>query len=66
MRRILCDCGYIALGESDQELLQDIEAHFEVVHPQVAGKISHADLLAMAEEVESTSSKSAKMGPRSR
>jgi predicted small metal-binding protein len=52
MRRIVCDCGYIARGESDEELLQDIEAHFEVVHPEIAGKISRADLLAMAEEVE--------------
>jgi predicted small metal-binding protein len=47
---IKCDCGYVARGGTDEELLADAHKHIEESHPDLAGRISRADLLAMAEE----------------
>ncbi len=49
-RLIRCDCGYAARGETEEELLADARKHIEESHPDLAGKISREDLLAMAEE----------------
>lgn len=48
---INCDCGYVVRGETDEELLAGAEAHINADHPDLVGKISDDDLLAMAEEV---------------
>jgi predicted small metal-binding protein len=47
---IKCDCGYVARGGTDEELLADARKHIEESHPDLAGQISREDLLAMAEE----------------
>jgi predicted small metal-binding protein len=47
---ISCQCGYIVRGNTDEELLAKAEAHINDAHPELAGKVSQADLLAMAEE----------------
>jgi len=47
---INCDCGYIVRAETEDELLDDAEAHIEEVHPDLIGKIGREDFLAMAEE----------------
>jgi predicted small metal-binding protein len=46
-----CDCGYIARGETEDELVEETTRHIEEVHPDLAGQVSRDDLLAMAEEV---------------
>jgi predicted small metal-binding protein len=46
-----CDCGYVARGETEDELVDETTRHVEEVHPDLAGQISRDDLLAMAEEV---------------
>jgi predicted small metal-binding protein len=48
---INCDCGYVARGENEDELIESLNRHLEEVHPDIVGTISDADLLAMAEEV---------------
>jgi predicted small metal-binding protein len=48
---INCDCGYVSRGETEDELVQAATRHMEEVHPDIAGKVSRDDLLAMAEEV---------------
>jgi predicted small metal-binding protein len=48
---ITCDCGYVSRGETEDELVEEAHRHIEEVHPEMAGKVSHDDLLAMAEEV---------------
>jgi predicted small metal-binding protein len=48
---ISCDCGYISRGETEDELVEEANRHIEEVHPDMAGKVSRDDLLAMAEEV---------------
>jgi predicted small metal-binding protein len=47
---INCDCGYVVRGETDEELLAGADAHIRSDHPDLVGKISNDDLLAMAEE----------------
>ena len=46
-----CDCGYVARGETADELVEDLNRHIEEVHPDLVGTVSEADVLAMAEEV---------------
>jgi predicted small metal-binding protein len=46
-----CDCGYVARGETEDELVEETTRHIEEVHPDLAGQISRDDLLAMAEEI---------------
>ena len=48
---INCDCGHVSRGETEDELVQAATRHMEEVHPDIAGKVSREDLLAMAQEV---------------
>jgi predicted small metal-binding protein len=48
---IPCDCGYVAFGETPDELLTDIRAHLADRHPQEVDQHRDEDLLAMAEQV---------------
>ena len=48
---INCECGYVSRGETEDELVQEANRHMAEVHPDIAGKVSREDLLAMAEEV---------------
>lgn len=47
---INCECGRIVRGESDEDLLANAEEHVNRDHPELVGKITREDLLAMAEE----------------
>ena len=47
---INCECGRVVRGESDEELLANAEEHVNRDHPELVGKITREDLLAMAEE----------------
>ena len=47
---INCECGKVIRGETDDELLESAEEHVNRDHPELVGKITRADLLAMAEE----------------
>ncbi|HSI98745.1 MAG TPA: DUF1059 domain-containing protein [Gaiellaceae bacterium] len=50
MKLINCECGQVVRGETDDELLRNAEAHIERDHPELVGKITREDLLAMAEK----------------
>jgi predicted small metal-binding protein len=47
---INCECGEIIRAESDDELVQLVGAHVDRHHPDLVGKLSREDVLAMAEE----------------
>jgi len=47
---INCECGRVVRGETDEELLANAEAHVTSDHPELVGKVTREDLLAMAEE----------------
>jgi hypothetical protein len=47
---INCECGQVIRGETDDELIAAAEEHINSNHPELVGKVSRKDLLAMAEE----------------
>jgi predicted small metal-binding protein len=32
MKEVSCSCGYVAFGETSEELLAEVEAHIDAVH----------------------------------
>lgn len=47
---IRCQCGFLGRGETVGEAAAVIEAHMRTDHPELVGKVSREDLIAMAEE----------------
>jgi predicted small metal-binding protein len=47
---INCECGEVLRADSDDELVQKVGRHVEQAHPELVGKMSRDDILAMAEE----------------
>ena len=45
-----CECGEVIKAESDDELVRRVGEHVSEAHPELAGKMSREDVLAMAEE----------------
>ena len=50
-KQIKCDCGKLVRGDTDEELRRNADAHIRQDHPDMVGKVSLDDLVAMAEEV---------------
>ena len=51
MARIInCECGYVAHGNDDEEVLADLEAHIRRDHPEIVGKYERQQLLDLIEE----------------
>jgi predicted small metal-binding protein len=48
---INCECGEVVRAETDDELLEKVDAHVNRAHPDLVGKLSREDVLGMAEEV---------------
>ena len=46
-----CECGEVARGETEDELVAAVERHVAEQHPDLMGKFSRDDILAMAEMV---------------
>jgi predicted small metal-binding protein len=47
---INCECGEVIKADRDDELVEKVEQHVRDAHPELAGKMSREDILAMAEE----------------
>jgi predicted small metal-binding protein len=47
---INCECGQSIRADDDEELIGRAESHVRSDHPDLVGKITRDDLLAMAEE----------------
>ena len=47
---IKCECGYVARGETDEEVVGVIRDHMREDHPAVLEKVSREDLLGWIEE----------------
>jgi hypothetical protein len=47
--RIVCTCGYVIQGGSDDELWANAQDHMDVLHPELVGNVSREDILAQAE-----------------
>lgn len=49
-KAITCQCGTVVQGANDDELVSAAEAHMQEKHPNLVGKLSRDQLLAMASE----------------
>lgn len=47
---INCECGYIARGETDDEVVEEIQEHMRQDHPDLLEKVSREDLVGWIEE----------------
>ena len=47
---INCECGYVARGNTDDEVLADLEAHMRRDHPELVGKYGREEILDLIEE----------------
>jgi predicted small metal-binding protein len=45
-----CECGYVARGNDDEEVLADLDAHIRRDHPEMVGKYERQQLLDLIEE----------------
>jgi predicted small metal-binding protein len=45
-----CDCGYVARGETEDELVSDVTAHVGEQHPEMADQLGREQILARAEQ----------------
>ena len=49
---INCECGQVVRGKTDEELVAAASDHVKRDHPELVGKLTRDDILAMAEEDE--------------
>lgn len=45
-----CECGRIIEGETQEEIVSKVEQHVSEDHPELVGKLSREDIVAMTEE----------------
>ncbi len=46
MKLIRCECGYIARGDNDDQVLGSIRGHMATDHPAVLASVTQQDLLS--------------------
>jgi predicted small metal-binding protein len=46
MKLIRCECGYVAKGASDEEVVEAIREHLASDHPALLETVSRQDLLS--------------------
>jgi hypothetical protein len=51
-RQITCECGQIVRGETEHELVELTFQHLRSDHPQLADKLTPADIVALIEIVD--------------
>jgi len=49
-KQIICQCGFVGRGDTADDAVRLIEKHMASDHPDLVGKVTFEDLLAMAEE----------------
>ena len=49
-KQVNCPCGEVFRGESDDELVSNVEAHIQDRHPELVGTMSRKQILGMAQE----------------
>jgi hypothetical protein len=51
MKVVHCPCGKDVEGETDDDVVSNVEAHLEQDHPNLVGHYSSEQILSMAETV---------------
>jgi len=49
-KQVNCPCGETVSGETDDELVANVEAHISDQHPDMVGTMSREQILEMAQE----------------
>ncbi len=49
---INCECGRVVKAETENEIVAKVEQHVVEDHPELVGKLSRDDIVAMSEEVD--------------
>ena len=50
-KQITCECGFVARGDTDEDVVAEIRDHMRSDHPELLDKVSREDLLGWIEEV---------------
>lgn len=50
MKVINCECGYIAKGDSDEQVVDKIRAHMREDHPALYAQVPREDIFGWIEE----------------
>jgi predicted small metal-binding protein len=51
-RQITCECGYVARGEADDDVIELIERHIRSDHPQLVAAVTRDDIRGWIEIAE--------------
>jgi predicted small metal-binding protein len=51
-RQIKCECGFVARGETDTEVVVQIEGHIRNDHPELAEALTRDEIATWVEVVE--------------
>ena len=49
-KQINCECGYVARGESETDVVEQIREHLRTDHPQLLERVSDQDLRGWIED----------------
>jgi hypothetical protein len=55
VEEIRCGCGYVLLGEEEEDMLRDADEHVRRVHPELVGTLSPLELARPSDEDEAAS-----------
>jgi hypothetical protein len=55
VEEIRCGCGYVLLGEEEEDMLRDADEHVRAVHPELVGTLSPLELARPVDEDEAAS-----------
>ena len=47
-----CECGRVLTADNQDEIIAKVERHVEEDHPELIGKLTRDDIVAMSEEVD--------------
>ena len=51
-RQIKCECGFVARGETDDEVVAQIERHIRSDHPELAESLTRDEIASWVEIVD--------------
>jgi predicted small metal-binding protein len=50
MKKLECDCGFVARGETDEEVMDNMLEHVEERHPDKIAEMSEGEMIGMFRE----------------
>ena len=51
-RQVRCECGFVARGETEDEVVALVEEHLRSDHPQLLARVTREDIAGWSEVVE--------------